>query len=480
MSFFPDRSTFVSFGNLSIRWYAILILTGALFVYWRMSVQLKKCGYSQDDADNLFLGCLTIGILGARIWYVLFSDLSSYLADPVSIFKVWEGGLGIHGGLICGILFALGYCRKRKMDFFRVADCVLPYVLIAQAVGRWGNFLNQEAFGQPVSEEYFAPWPSFLNFIKEGMYIHGSYQEPMFFYESCLCVLGFVLIMLYRKYSNPKRGDLVYCYVLWYGEKDRSDYLMIGNLKMAQVISVLFMLIGLAGLLGAFRKFTKAKKPVLLFDNDGTLVDTAGIIRKSFEDTFAKLLPQHKLTEEELDSFMGPTLEESFRRFFPPQQVASCVETYRQTNNELLKNVEALPEVKEHLKKWHEAGYRMAIVSVKRKKTIEEGLEYAGIDKDLFEVITGPEEVSKPKPDPEGIFAACAKMNVSHDDVVYVGDSPIDVQMAKNAGVYSIGFASDPGRKEALAKEKPNKLITSFGQIDEVLKENISWSYNQR
>ncbi len=485
MTFFPDSSTFLQIGTLEIKWYAILILIGAFAAYYLMSQQFKKMGYEQDDADNIFIGCLLFGVIGARIWYVLFSDLQSYLADPITIIEVWNGGLAIHGGLIAGIIFAYLYAKKHKLSFFRIADGVLPYVLIAQAIGRWGNFINKEAFGKPVTEAYFEHWPSFLNFIKEGMFINGSYQEPMFLYESVLCVIGFILIILYRKYSHPKRGDLTYCYLLWYGairfwiEADRSDSLMIFGLKMAQIISIIFMVIGLLGLLGVWRKLKKPVKPILLFDNDETLIDSEKAIQESFKKTLKEYLPDRELTQDELDGFLGPTLEESFSKYLPQDKVNEASEKYRAYNEELLKEVKPMPGAKEALEKWKGEGYKLGVVSSKKKETVVKGLGYVGMDT-LFDVIIGLEDCKHPKPAKDGIINACKALGLSHDEVIYVGDSVTDIQAAKKAGVYSVGYSDQEKRNKELKAAQPNATIAKLSELDEILKGTNSWTANLR
>ncbi len=484
MKFFPNPTTFVEIGPLSIQWYAVCILTGALIAYLLVSREMRKMGYEDDDTDNIFMGIMILGVLGARIWYVLFSDLQAYLQDPISIFQVWEGGLAIQGGLFAGCLFVYLYTKKKKMNFFRVADALFPYVLIGQACGRWGNFINQEAFGQKVTEAYFEHWPSFLNFIKEGMFIGGSYREPMFFYESMGCLLGFALIMLYKKFSHPKRGDLASCYLLWYGfirfwiEARRSDSLMFMGLKMAQLISLVFIVVGALGLLGVFRKMIKAKKPVLLFDLDGTLLDTEPLIKASFKHVFKQYKPEYELSEEELLSFMGPPLEASFRRFFDESMVDELVKCYREYNISHHEEwVKPLPHAKELLKKWKSEGYRIGIVSTKYRDVVELGLNVCGMRDDV-ELVLGGNEYDKPKPDKQGIIRACQLMNVSHDDCIYIGDTHTDVLAAIHAGAYAVAYMSNPKREDELKKVKPNRLITDLAELDDILKEDHAWSYN--
>ena len=307
MQFFPTMAIFLKIGSLEIRWYAVCILTGALLAYYFSIKEASKAGYSADFLDDVFIGVMFFGIIGARLWYCAFYDLTGYLADPISIIRIWDGGLAIQGGLIAAAIFVLFYCKKKGVQFLHLVDIIFPNVLISQAIGRWGNFFNQEAFGNIVDESYFN---GVLSFLKSGMYIGGHYRQPMFFFESTLCLLGFILIKLYRKYSKNHRGDGMFCYLGWYGvirfwiETQRSDSLMVGNLKTAMLVSVVFMVIGVAGLLGVFRKKIYSKKPVIIFDLDGTVLDTAPAIFASFKHAFEIHAPNLKLTDEDYASFL--------------------------------------------------------------------------------------------------------------------------------------------------------------------------------
>lgn len=158
MEFFPDIKTVVSLGSVTITWYALFILTGALLAYYLSIRTLKKWGYETAMFEDFFIWMLPIGIIGARLYYVLF-EWDLYVSDPIRILYIWEGGLAIHGGLIAAILFGLWYFRKKAIDGLRVMDAIFPNILIAQAIGRWGNFINQEAYGRVVSEAYFDHFP---------------------------------------------------------------------------------------------------------------------------------------------------------------------------------------------------------------------------------------------------------------------------------------------------------------------------------
>ena len=192
MVFFKDLSSFVDIGSFSIKWYAVLILIGAFAAYYVIQKNLTKLGYESSMIDDLFFGSLVSGIVGARLWYVVFYDLQSYLANPISILMTWQGGMAIQGGLLLGALFAFFFLKRKGISFMRFADNIVPNILIAQAIGRWGNFMNQEAYGRVVDEAYFNLFPAF---IKNIMFIDGAYREPTFLYESVLNIIGYILIV---------------------------------------------------------------------------------------------------------------------------------------------------------------------------------------------------------------------------------------------------------------------------------------------
>ena len=162
MTFFPDTKTFVEIGGIGITWYAVLILLGALIAYYLTIRNFKKRGYKLELVDDLFYGGLISGVVGARLWYVLFSDFSAYLANPIRILDFREGGLAIHGGLFAGVLYAVIYLHRKRYTFMRHADEAIYNILIAQGIGRWGNFMNQEAYGGVVDASFYNKWPDFI------------------------------------------------------------------------------------------------------------------------------------------------------------------------------------------------------------------------------------------------------------------------------------------------------------------------------
>ena len=321
MKLFPDPKIFISIGPFNITWYALFILMGVLFAYELSQRTVKKWRYPAEVLDDYVIPMMSLAIIGARIYYVIF-EWSYYSKHPDQIFAIWNGGLAVHGGLIAGVLFSIWYFKTKKVDFFRFADAIVPNVLLGQACGRWGNFMNQEAYGRVVSESFYKYFPSF---IKERMFIDQAYREPTFLYESVSNIIGFLFItFIFRKKLYKKRGDCLFMYGLWYGttrffiEGCRTDSLMLGPLRIAQVVSLGLVAFGVLGLLGVFHKLFKIHKdPVILFDLDGTLIDSRELVFETFRQVFKEKKPEYQLSEEELYSFFGPPLETSFGRYFP-------------------------------------------------------------------------------------------------------------------------------------------------------------------
>ena len=486
MTFFPDMKTFIAIGGFQITWYAIIILTGAFVAYYLTLRQVRKWGYKEEIFENFFLLMLPIAIVGARLYYVIFEWNNLYAADPISAFYIWEGGLAIHGGVIAGTLFGVWYFHRHQIDGLRIADAIFPNLMLAQAIGRWGNFMNQEAYGQIVSGDFYAHWPSF---IKDQMYIDGYYRQPTFLFESVGNIVGFLLItFVYKKYGRRKRGDLAFAYLAWYGmvrffvEGIRTDSLMLGPLRIAQVVSLLGVVLGVLGILGVFDRLFKniwpfkRRKPAIIFDLDGTLVDTKALIFASFRHTFKKYLPEHTLTDEELHSFLGPTLKESFLRYFDAEKVDEIIAYYRAFNHAHHDEyVTEIPHVKETLAYLKEHDYPLAVMSNKLSDIVKMGLAQFDLEA-YFEVILGGEEISEPKPSPVGILEACEKLHVPHDDVIYIGDSPTDIQACKKMAAYSVAFVYEEVRAEEMKAEKPCAIIHDMTEIINLVKEDHEWS----
>lgn len=254
MSFFPNPKTFLEIGPISIQWYAICIITGAAIAYFIGQYNFKKLGYHKDILSDFFFGVLITGIIGARIWYVIFMWNDIYAYDPMQIFMLTNGGLAIQGGLFTGLLYSWWFFKKHQIHFLVAGDAIMPGVLIAQAIGRWGNFFNQEAYGSQVSLAYLKSL-HLPQFIIDKMYIEGNYYHPTFLYESIACIVGFLLIYFVVRRFQDKQGYQFFSYFIWYGiirffiEALRTDSLYVMGLKTAQLVSVAFVIIGVAGII---------------------------------------------------------------------------------------------------------------------------------------------------------------------------------------------------------------------------------------
>lgn len=245
-------------GPFSIKWYSLMILLGVIAGIGLLLKEGKKYNYPKDFLFNLCFWAIIFGFIGARIYYVLF-NFDIYKNDPVSIFKIWEGGLAIHGGLIAGFMTMYLYCKKYNVRLLKITDMAVPGILLAQSIGRWGNFFNMEAHGGAVLrstlENLHLP-----EFIINGMNINGVYYHPTFFYESLWCLLGFIIFILLRHYKYLKVGSLTFSYLCFYSvgrfviEALRTDSLMIGGFKVAQVLSIILFIIGIIGLMLETRK----------------------------------------------------------------------------------------------------------------------------------------------------------------------------------------------------------------------------------
>lgn len=240
---------FLEIGSIQIYWYSIFILIAFVIGGYLAFKEAKRFNISNEFMTNLFFYMIPIVLIGARLHYVVF-NLDYYLANPIDILKVWEGGLAIHGGLIAGLLFLIFYTHKYKVNTMRMLDIAVVSVIIGQAIGRWGNFFNSEAYG-PITSLEFLQNLHLPNFIIDGMLINGFYRQPTFLYESIWCLLGFIIMFIVRYTKYLRVGQLTSFYLIWYGlerfivEGLRTDSLMLGSLKMAQLISLAMILVGI-------------------------------------------------------------------------------------------------------------------------------------------------------------------------------------------------------------------------------------------
>lgn len=248
----------INLGFISIRWYSALILIGFIVGYYLVLNECNYKGIQKNVINDICFNLVIISIIGARLYYCLF-NLDYYGSNLLDILKIWEGGLAIHGGVIAGIIWTYLYSKKHNIKFLLIADIMVISLILGQAIGRWGNFFNQEAHG-PVTTLIHLQNMHVPQFVIDGMFIKGAYYEPTFFYESIWCVAGFIFMIIIRLIKKIKLGMLTSFYLIWYGigrfyiESLRTDSLMLGSIKVAQLISVLAILSGITILILSFIK----------------------------------------------------------------------------------------------------------------------------------------------------------------------------------------------------------------------------------
>lgn len=230
-------------GFIEIYWYGLIIGFGAFLGYIIANREMVKRGLPKDLLADLLLFAIPIAIISARLYYVIF-EWDKYAAQPSKAFAIWEGGLAIHGALIGSVITAVIFAKKRGVSFWKLADITAPSILLGQAIGRWGNFMNQEAHGGEVTRAFLENL-QLPTFIINQMNINGVYYHPTFLYESLWSLLG-VAILLYLRRVNMRRGEMFLTYVIWYSvgrffvEGLRTDSLMMfGVLRTAQVVSII-------------------------------------------------------------------------------------------------------------------------------------------------------------------------------------------------------------------------------------------------
>ena len=239
-------------GALRVRWYGVIITSGVIIALFLSMREAKRRQLNPDHLVDLLLWMLPFALLGARTYYVAFR-WSYYQQHLNEIIKIWDGGIAIYGALIAGVIVLAIFCSARNLPVWLILDIVAPTVILAQGMGRWGNFMNQEAFGAKTTLAFLQSL-HLPHAIINQMLINGAYRQPTFLYESIWDVLGFIVLMSLRhKEGLFKRGEVFLSYVMWYAfgrffvEGMRTDSLyMMAGLRVSQVLSVVFFVIALA------------------------------------------------------------------------------------------------------------------------------------------------------------------------------------------------------------------------------------------
>ncbi|MDW5472329.1 prolipoprotein diacylglyceryl transferase [Staphylococcus equorum] len=235
-------------GPISVRWYGIIIAVGILLGYFIAQEGVKRIGFDKDTLVDIIFWSAIFGFIMARLYFVIF-QWPYYIQNPIEIPMIWHGGIAIHGGLIGGFVTGIIICKQRNINPFQIGDVIAPSMILGQGIGRWGNFMNHEAHGGPVSRTFLENL-HIPDFIINNMYINGKYYQPTFLYESIWDILGFVILILLRKHLRI--GDAFCLYLIWYSigrffvEGMRTDSLMLtSDIRVAQLMSIILIIVGI-------------------------------------------------------------------------------------------------------------------------------------------------------------------------------------------------------------------------------------------
>ncbi|MBO0349862.1 prolipoprotein diacylglyceryl transferase [Phormidium pseudopriestleyi FRX01] len=255
LTFASPGPILVEIGPLTIRWYGFLIATAVLIGVSLSQFLAKRRNVNPDLMGDLILWLVVGAIPMARLYYVLF-QWENYADNPGQILAIWRGGIAIHGAIIGGTIATLIFARLKRIPFWQLADLVAPSVILGQAIGRWGNFFNSEAFGRPTD----LPWKLYIPpQSRPFQYLNEQYFHPTFLYESLwnLALFALLLFLFFRDLQGKPRlkvGTLFLVYMAVYScgrfwiEGLRLDSLMFGPLRMAQFVSLTGIILGIAGL----------------------------------------------------------------------------------------------------------------------------------------------------------------------------------------------------------------------------------------
>lgn len=233
---YMDPVAFEIFG-IEIMWYGILISIGVILGTILALREAKRVGVDENAFIDLLLFAIPAAVIGARAYYVIFS-WDYYKDNPIQILNFRGGGLAIHGAIIAAVITAVIFTRRRNLDFWQIADIAAPSLALGQAIGRWGNFINQEAYGIPTD----LPW---------GIMVNGVKVHPTFLYESIGDFLIFLFLIWYRRKKVKVSGEVFLLYIVLYStvrffvEGLRIDSLMLGPIRVAQLVSVVSIIVGL-------------------------------------------------------------------------------------------------------------------------------------------------------------------------------------------------------------------------------------------
>ena len=444
MRFFPDSSTLLVIGSFSLRWYAVTLIAGIVAAYQLMSKGMKAHGYDVDTVDEILVLCMIGGVIGGRVFWVL-ENLSDYMKYIPYIFAISDGGFDILGASIGISAMLVYYCVRRHMSTLRTMDVIMPAIFLFAVIARFGR----------------------------------SFSDLSIWLANGIDLIGFLLLYFFIRpyHEGRRRGDVAAIGFMWLA-LSRMICKVFGWDPTARGVLIPAAAVELFGILlyAAVHK-RKPTKPIVLFDLDGTIMDTRSMVIQCFKYLFMKYNDPRNFTKEKRNLVFRVPLREAMTTLFPDQDPDMLVDEYKKYQNSFSwsDSVSLFPNVKTTLDELWQNGYLLGIVSTRLTSSCESWLRQLDLSH-CFGTILGRDLYEDPKPEPGGILYAGKKLKRGHDSCVYVGDGLNDIRAAKAAGVYSVAFVSDPSKKEALEELQPNKVITDMKELVDLLMENHEWA----
>lgn len=444
MIWFPDLSTIVSVGGITIKWYVVTLLAGCIAGYLYHSSVMKSHGYKQAVSDDLLILTIIGAVIGGRFFWVL-ENLKNYSMYAWYVFAIRDGGIDVLGSILFVSVFVLLYGKKHHLSFRRTMDVISVAMLIAVGIARVGRALETQSVWFVVA----------MNIVEFIIVYYGMLKWT----------------------PTRKRGDAFAALLILAG-LERLVAMVFGLDPLAVDNVWPCILCECVGIfLWAYARFFDKRKPVVLFDFDGTIMDSEQMIIGCFAYIYQKHGDIADFTEEIQKEVFGPPLRDELEKLFPNEDPDILMAEYTNFQKSLPGKhiVSTLPHTQEVLKKLKREGYVLGIVTSRLTDSCLMWVKDLGLE-EYFNIVVGTEKYRHAKPEPDGIIEACELLNTGHDSVVYVGDNVSDVMSGKHAGVYTVAFVTNPAKKEKLEAVKPNEIIEDITQLVDILDANHDWS----
>ena len=446
MTFFPDGSTFFTVGGLTVRWYAVTLLAGVISAYLLLVRQMKRHGYGEETCDDLLILGMIAGTIGARLFWII-EDYAEYARYLPYVFAVSDGGFDLLGAAIGIMAAAYLYTKRRRMSFLRTADVLMPCVILFGLITRAGR-----------------------------LYMHHGMV-----YVLAMDLVSFLLLWLVVRpyHTGRRRGDTAAVGLMLMGLTRLAAYIFRWDSYAVNILPEVIVTEAAGLLLYILIRRKAPDKPVILFDLDGTLMDSKNMVLQCFRYLYMKYGDPDDFTADKQEYVFGPPLKVSMEKLFPDQDPDVLSEEYRkyQESFSWSDEVSLFPHTKDTLMEIWENGYLLGIVSSRLTASCESWLRQLRLP--FFGAIAGRDMYEKSKPAPDGILYTARKMKKGHDSCIYIGDSASDIEAGKAAGVYTVAFVSDEARRSELEAASPNNTITDIRELKTILEENHEWSYER-